>query len=100
MEGLILFQSNIYGSVVGEVKTFKYFHASVTLAEFEVLMFEDDQIGTQGKIIKTEEIFSPGKIYRKEEFDLAVQDMIDLIENKVKEDETILKTKKYLKFEK
>jgi len=92
-----MFKSNIEGSVVAEVKSFKYFHTGKNMADFEILMMEDGCIGTQGKILSTEEYFSPGKVYKAEEYDKAVQDIIDLIEQKIKDDEHVLKTQKILK---
>ena len=92
-----MYKSNIEGSVVAEVKHFKYFHVGKSMAEFEILMMEDNCIGSQGKILSTEESFSPGKVYKVEDYNQAIQDIVNLTEEKIKDDEHILETQKYLK---
>lgn len=88
-----MYKSSIKGSVCYEVKTYKYVTAGKNMAEFELLMFENGQIGTQGKILKTEESFSPAKVY--EDVDKAVQEMIEIIEEKLKDDDWVKKTEQY-----
>ncbi|WP_432355299.1 hypothetical protein [Sporosarcina sp. A2] len=88
-----MFKSTLKGSVCHEVKTYRYVTAGKTMAEFELLMFENGQIGTQGKIIKTEEGFSPARVY--EDVDKAVQEIIDVIEEKIKDDDWVKSTEQY-----
>lgn len=88
-----MYKSSIKGSICYEVKTYKYTTAGRNMAEFELLIFENGQIGTQGKILKTEEGFSPAKVY--EDVDEAVQEMIEIIEEKIKNDDWVRKTEKY-----
>ncbi|MGG2113996.1 hypothetical protein ABFY60_26805 [Lysinibacillus pakistanensis] len=88
-----MFQSKLNGSVCYEVKTYRYVNAGKNMAEFELMFFEDGGIGTQGEILSTKENFSPGQVYKN--IDEAVQDMIDIIEKKLKDDEWIKKTQQY-----
>lgn len=88
-----MFKTNLSGGVCFEVKNYKYVCAGKTMATFELLMFKEDEIGTQGEIIQTEEKFSPAKLYSN--MDEAIQEMIDLIEEKIRHDEWVQKTIKY-----
>ena len=88
-----MFKSNLKGSVCYELKTYRYVIAGRNMAVFELLMFEDGGIGTQGEILATKEKFSPGKVYKN--VNEAVQEMIDLVEVKIKDDEWVLKTEQY-----
>ncbi|MDR9795230.1 hypothetical protein Q4O60_01720 [Aeribacillus pallidus] len=90
-----MFSSNIEGAVCYEVKTYRYVVAGRTMAEFEILIFENGQIGSQGKILRTGEGFSPAKIYPTIED--AVQEMINIIEEKISNDEWVRKTINVLK---
>ncbi|MBE1554788.1 hypothetical protein [Sporosarcina limicola] len=88
-----MFKTSIQGAICYEVKNYRYVAAGRNMAEFELLMFENGQIGTQGEILATKESFSPGKVY--EDIDVAVQEMIDIIEEKVKDDDWVKKTQQY-----
>jgi|HigsolmetaGSP12D_1036236.scaffolds.fasta_scaffold00449_5 hypothetical protein len=88
-----MFESSLKGAVCCEVKTYQYIVAGRTMAEFELLMFEDGSIGTQGEIKKTGGKFSPAKVYS--DLNNAVQDMINIIEQKIKDDEWVKQTQKY-----
>lgn len=88
-----MYRSNLNGSVCMEVKTYRYVCAGKTKATFELLMFEDGGIGTQGEIKSTGEGFSPGKVYN--DVEIAVQEMIDLIEEKIKDDPWVQQTQKF-----
>lgn len=89
-----MFKAKINGSVCFEVKNYKYVCAGKTMATFELLMFDDTDIGTQGEILSTGEKFSPGKSYKN--INEAVQGMIDIIEEKIKEDKWVRDIIKYL----
>lgn len=84
----------IPGSVVYEVKKYRYTAASRTLAEIEILAFEKNQYGVQAKILETGEEFSTGKSY--ETIQQAVQDIVLQLEDKISNSEWV---KKIFKFE-
>ena len=88
-----MYNFSLKGSTCFEVKTYKYVCAGRTMSTFELLMFEEKEIGTQGEILSTGEKFSPAKIY--EGIEVAVQEMIQIIEEKIKDDEWVKKTEKY-----
>jgi len=90
-----MYKSNIEGALCYEVKTYRYTVAGRTMAEFEILLFENGQIGSQGKIIESGEGFSPGKVYPTVEE--AVQEIINMIERKIIDNDWVQKTIKYSK---
>lgn len=88
-----MYKSNLKGSICYELKTYRYVIAGRNMAIFELLIFENGDIGSQGEILATEEKFSPGKIYT--DIDNAVQEMIYIIEEKIKNDKWVLDIEKY-----
>lgn len=88
-----MFDSKLKGSVCAEIKTFRYFTAGRTMAEFELLCFEDGQIGTQGFITETKEDFALTKVFTVE--DEAVQAVIHKVEEKIKDFDWVKSTEKY-----
>jgi hypothetical protein len=85
-----MYHSNLKGSNVFEVKTYRYTVAAKTMATIEVLIFGNGQIGSQGTFESTGKGFSPAKIY--ESVDEAVQGTIDYLEGLIKDDDWVKKT--------
>ncbi|MGE8207668.1 hypothetical protein ACQKP0_24665 [Heyndrickxia sp. NPDC080065] len=87
--------STIYGSVLYEVKSFRYVHAGRTMADIELLFFEDGKIGSQAIIESTGEGLSPGKIYNTQEE--ALTDIVKIVEEKIIDTDLVQQTLKLMK---
>ncbi|MBP3950326.1 hypothetical protein [Bacillus suaedae] len=90
-----MFNTKFEGSICYEVKTYRYVTAGRTMAEFEILLFEDGKIGSQGNLNGSNEGFSPAKVYLT--VDDAVQEMINEIEKRIANDPWVQQTEKLSK---
>jgi hypothetical protein len=86
-------KANLKTGLIYEIKSYRYAVANRTMAEIEILIFDNGDIGNQAKITKTGQGISTRKIYS--DLQTALDDIVTLIEETIKNDEWVVKSVLY-----